>query len=49
MKRHLEAEYSHLNGKDQACFFFNIKADVCKRRKLDDQKELHTTSYIFAV
>ena len=42
MKRHLEAEHSHLKDNDRA--FFQSKADVCKKRRLDDQGEMHITS-----
>ena len=42
MKRHLEAEHPHLKDNDRA--FFQSKADVCKRRRLDDQGDMHTTS-----
>ena len=42
MKRHLEAEHSHLKVNDRV--FFQSKADVCKKRRLDNQGEMDTTS-----
>ena len=44
MRRHLEAERSHLKDKDRS--FFQSKADVSKRRRLDDQGEMRTTSKV---